>query len=162
MRSRGAWLVFVLIGGSACSTVGDGAGVSAALGERPQWGCVSSVVRELASIEVLAEKSASLGKRVTLHGLEPLGSEQSMIFRLEGVVYALQITAEPGGVSHYTNYSIFKRDAAPLAEIQRSLDVTVALANKVERTCHVSRLTEQMTTHCRIHGKECPRNEPVV
>ena len=146
----------------ACSIAGDGAGVSATLSEMPEWNCISAVAHNITSVEIVREESSSMGRRLTWHGLEPVGTANTILYRLDGIAYALQVTIESGVSNRYSNYSVFPRDTASAAELDRSLEESVKLATKVEKECHVVGLVSKLQRYCRVHGKPCPSPGPVA
>ena len=144
----------------ACQELGDGAGVDATLEAAPDWGCISSVARNLDSVKVVREESNPTGRLITWHGLAPPGKANTLIYELGGISYALQLINAPEESIRYRNYSIFPRDTAPAAALARSLNETVNLAAKVESACHVIGLAGKLLKYCR--GKACSYHVPVA
>src|ERR1700688_1345300 len=116
----------------ACSHAGDGAGVITNLDDSPDWHCITNVVKNIGSVKVLQERNDSTGRRLTLRGLAPAGTVNTLIYTLEGISYALQVTAEPGLPVRYTHYSIFPRATASADALARSLGAVIDVAGRVE------------------------------
>ena len=119
----------------------------------PEWGCLTSEVRKLTSVEIQSERTDSGGRRLTWHGLAPASVTKSLVYKLNGTSYALQLTNDPGLPVLYSNYSIFPRDTASTEALLNSLDEVIGLASKVETSCRVVGLVGRAHKYCR--GKNC-------
>ena len=153
-------LVAGLIILAACQQLGDGAGVDATLETAPDWGCISSVARNLDSVKIVREESNPTGRLITWHGLAPPGKANTLLYELGGITYALQLINAPKESIGYRNYSIFPRDTASAAALATSFNEAVNLAAKVESACHVVGLVGKLSKYCR--GKACSYHVPVA
>ena len=153
-------LTFSAVVLGACHELGDGAGVDATLETAPDWGCISSVARNLDSVKIVREESNPTGRLVTWHGLAPPGKANTLLYELSGISFALQLINAPQESISYRNYSIFPRDGATAAELTLSLKESLNLAAKVESACRVVGLVGKLSKHCR--GKACSNHVPVA
>jgi hypothetical protein len=138
-----------------CSYAGDGAGVVGDVDASPSWVCIRDVVEHTGVVTIAKESTDSTGRRLTLHGLAPPGTVQSLVYTSEGIAYALQVISEPGLPVQYKHYSIFPRDGASADALTHSLSAITNVAARVEAECHVAALTQRVRKFC--HAKACPK-----
>jgi hypothetical protein len=138
---------------SGRAVTGDGAGIEAIIDAMPVWGCLTSEVRNLRSVEIESESTDYASRGLTWHGLAPVSVTKSLVYKLNSTPYALQITNDPGLRVYCSIYSLFPRDAASTEALTHSLDEVIALASKVETSCQVVGLVGRAHEYCR--GRNC-------
>src|SRR5262249_51586416 len=80
----------------ACDSTGDTARVDSVLDTTPDWGCIASVVRSVQTVDVVREDTNPTGRRITWRGVGPPGIAKTLVYRVGGVSFALQVIDEPG------------------------------------------------------------------
>jgi hypothetical protein len=139
---------------AACTHRGDGIELTAPLTTPPDWTCIRDAVRATGPIEVTRDDTNKTARALSVHGLSPPGTVQTLVYRSDGIDYALQIDVETKSSVTYRHYSIFPPDKASTDELEASRARIRQTSHAIEERCAVRDLLQSGSFQC--HGKNCP------